>query len=173
MSYPDRATYIEAFGSRSVPTILKAIEAVGYRAQVGTGPARAQSPSHKTGGESPHIAIIVSGSAAFAAAIRATESGAHVTMVESGVIGGTCVDVGYIPSKILIRTTQTAHEQGSPRCKGVKPQSPIIDWSLLAEQYKGGSRNCVARSIRTFWTVTRIFSWCAGMRDLWTPSRCS
>lgn len=54
VSYPDRAAYIEALGSSSIPTILEAIETVGYRALPVTDLVRAQSPSHKTGGESAH-----------------------------------------------------------------------------------------------------------------------
>ncbi|MEK7758418.1 MAG: FAD-dependent oxidoreductase, partial [Pseudomonadota bacterium] len=62
------------------------------------------SAAPKTGqGAELHIAIIGSGSAAFAAAIRATEAGARVTIIEAGLIGGTCVHVGCVPSKIFIR----------------------------------------------------------------------
>jgi len=43
-----------------------------------------------------------SGSAAFAAAIRATELGAKVAMVERGTVGGTCVNTGCVPSKHLL-----------------------------------------------------------------------
>jgi hypothetical protein len=35
--------------------------------------------------------------------------GAEVTVIERGVIGGTCVNVGCVPSKILIRATHIAH----------------------------------------------------------------
>ena len=47
------------------------------------------------------IAIIGSGSAAFACAIKAVEAGAQVTMIEAGTLGGTCVNVGCVPSKIM------------------------------------------------------------------------
>ncbi|HCO78066.1 MAG TPA: hypothetical protein DIT50_07960, partial [Rhodocyclaceae bacterium] len=47
------------------------------------------------------IVIIGSGAAATAAALKATEQGARVTLIERGVIGGTCVNVGCVPSKIL------------------------------------------------------------------------
>lgn len=134
VSYPDRAAYIEALGPNSVPTLLEAIEAVGYSAQLDTDAARIQDSSYKTGRDQLHIAIIGSGSAGFAAALRAIESGARVTMVESGVVGGTCVNVGCIPSKILIRAALTAHEQADPRFRGLTPQQPIIDWPLLATQ---------------------------------------
>lgn len=55
-------------------------------------------------------------------------------MVESGVLGGTCVNVGCIPSKILIRAALSAHEQARPRFRGFTPQNPVIDRSLLATQ---------------------------------------
>lgn len=134
VSYADRAAYIEALGSSSIPTLLDAIAAVGYRASPATDSAQSQGPSPKTGAEGLHIAIIGSGSAAFAAALRATESGARVTMIESGVIGGTCVNTGCIPSKIMIRAALTAHEQAHLRFRGLKSQEPIIDWPLLATQ---------------------------------------
>ena len=57
-----------------------------------------------------HIAIIGSGAAAFAAALRAAEGGARVTMIEAAArIGGTCVNVGCVPSKILLRAAEIAH----------------------------------------------------------------
>ena len=55
------------------------------------------------------VAIIGSGGAAMAAALRASEGGARVTLVESGTIGGTCVNVGCVPSKIMIRAAHIAH----------------------------------------------------------------
>lgn len=48
------------------------------------------------------LVVIGSGSAAFAAAIRATESGARVALMESNVVGGTCVNVGCVPSKAML-----------------------------------------------------------------------
>ncbi|RDY69913.1 FAD-binding protein, partial [Halobacillus trueperi] len=43
--------------------------------------------------------IIGSGGAAFSAAIQASENGLRVAMVEKGKIGGTCVNIGCVPSK--------------------------------------------------------------------------
>lgn len=48
------------------------------------------------------LAVIGAGSAAFAAAIRGTSLGARVALIERGTIGGTCVNVGCIPSKHLL-----------------------------------------------------------------------
>ncbi len=51
-----------------------------------------------------HIAIVGTGSGAFAAAIKAVENSARVTIIEGAeVIGGTCVNIGCVPSKIFIR----------------------------------------------------------------------
>jgi mercuric reductase len=45
-----------------------------------------------------HVAIIGTGGAAVAAALKAAENGARVTLIERGTIGGTCVSVGCVPS---------------------------------------------------------------------------
>jgi mercuric reductase len=82
------------------------------------------------------IAIIGSGGAAFAAAIRAAETGAAVTMIERGTIGGTCVNVGCVPSKIMIRAAHIAHlRRHSPFDEGIGAGSPaILRERLLAQQ---------------------------------------
>lgn len=52
------------------------------------------------------FAIVGSGSAAFAAAIRARSYGASVLMVESATLGGTCVNVGCVPSKFVLHAAE-------------------------------------------------------------------
>ena len=56
-----------------------------------------------------HIAVIGSGGAAMAAALKAAERGARITLIERGTIGGTCVNTGCVPSKIMIRAAHIAH----------------------------------------------------------------
>src|SRR5437667_5967463 len=48
------------------------------------------------------IAIIGSGTGGYVAAIRAAQLGAQVTLVESAVVGGLCLNWGCIPSKSLL-----------------------------------------------------------------------
>lgn len=82
-----------------------------------------------------HIAIIGSGGAAMAAAIKAVERGARVTLIEHGVIGGTCVNVGCVPSKIFIRAAHIAHlRHGSPFDGGISPSEPHINRPALLTQ---------------------------------------
>jgi len=82
-----------------------------------------------------HVAIIGSGSAAFAAAIRAVEEGAVVTMIEGGeVIGGTCVNIGCVPSKIMIRAAHIVHLQSSHAFIGITKKRPLVDRAELVRQ---------------------------------------
>lgn len=53
------------------------------------------------------LLILGGGSAAFSAAIRASELGKTAAMIERGTIGGTCVNVGCVPSKQLLATGET------------------------------------------------------------------
>jgi mercuric reductase len=88
--------------------------------------------------KSLHIAVIGSGGAAMAAALKAAERGARITLIERGTIGGTCVNTGCVPSKILIRTAHIAHlRRESPFDGGLSAQAPKVDRSaLLAQQQR-------------------------------------
>src|SRR3546814_12607003 len=78
-------------------------------------------------GDKLHIAVIGSGGAAMAAALKAVEQGARVTLVERGIIGGTCVNVGCVPSKIMIRAAHIAHlRRESPFDGGIAAAAPAL-----------------------------------------------
>jgi len=83
-----------------------------------------------------HIVVIGSGGAAMAAALKAVEGGARVTLIERGVIGGTCVNVGCVPSKIMIRAAHVAHlRRESPFDGGLSATPPsVLRERLLAQQ---------------------------------------
>ncbi len=83
-----------------------------------------------------HIAVIGSGGSAMAAALKSAERGARVTLIERGTIGGTCVNVGCVPSKIMIRAAHVAHlRRTSPFDEGIAAVEPYIDRPrLLAQQ---------------------------------------
>jgi len=84
------------------------------------------------------IAVIGSGGAAMAAALKAAENGAEVTLIERGVIGGTCVNIGCVPSKIFIRAAHIAHlRRESPFDAGISAASPTIDRKRLLAQQQG------------------------------------
>jgi mercuric reductase len=82
-----------------------------------------------------HIVVIGSGGSAMAAALKATERGARVTLIECGTIGGTCVNTGCVPSKIMIRAAHIAHlRRKSPFDESITAIEPIIDRPLLLAQ---------------------------------------
>ena len=122
VSYPEHKAYIEDVGQSSLLVVMEAISGAGYGVKA---PERSDTRDQKRKAEQTlHVAIIGGGSAAFAAAIRATKEGAYVTVIESGELGGTCVNVGCVPSKILIHAAQTAYKQAHPGLAGLKGCSP-------------------------------------------------
>lgn len=93
--------------------------------------------SRIAGAERLHVAIIGTGGAAMAGAIAAAEAGARVTLIERGITGGTCVNVGCIPSKITIRAAQIARMRWkSAFDRGVSASKPRIDRSALVLQQR-------------------------------------
>lgn len=87
-------------------------------------------PAYKT-----HIAIIGSGAGAFAAAIKAVEQDARVTMIEGrDIIGGTCVNTGCVPSKIMIRAAHITYLQSRHDFTGIPLNRPKVDRAALVRQ---------------------------------------
>jgi len=81
------------------------------------------------------LAVIGAGSAGFSAAITAAEEGARVALVGHGTIGGTCVNVGCVPSKTLIRAAEAIHGgRRAGRFAGVEGEAGLADWSALKAQ---------------------------------------
>ncbi len=78
--------------------------------------------------------ILGSGSTAFAAAIKASEYGKRVLMVEERTIGGTCVNRGCVPSKNLIEAAHLWHLAGHPRFPGVHTRQERLDFHALIAQ---------------------------------------
>ncbi|HHY0177224.1 TPA: mercury(II) reductase [Legionella pneumophila] len=84
---------------------------------------------------SPDILVIGAGSAGFSAAITAAEEGAHVLMVDNGILGGTCVNVGCVPSKNMIRATETIHQANqASRFDGIEASGKLSNWYELIQQ---------------------------------------
>ncbi len=77
------------------------------------------------------LAVIGSGSAAFATAIRATSFGARVGLIERDTIGGTCVNAGCIPSKHLLAASDLYRRAGDNPFEGVRIGQNGVDLSRL------------------------------------------
>jgi len=84
--------------------------------------------------ESYDLVIIGSGSASFAGAIRAAELGKRVAMIEKGTLGGTCVNVGCVPSKTLIRAAETRYRAIHSNFKGIVSKGVDFDFSTVIRE---------------------------------------
>lgn len=81
------------------------------------------------------LAVIGAGSAGFSAAITAADEGARVALIGFGTIGGTCVNVGCVPSKAMIRAVETLHAaKGAARFHGIEASAKITDWAAVVAQ---------------------------------------
>ncbi|MBX3332114.1 MAG: mercury(II) reductase [Nitrospira sp.] len=80
------------------------------------------------------LMTIGGGSAAFSAAIKAAELGARVAIVEKGTIGGTCVNIGCVPSKTLIKAAELCYHAAYPQFEGLTACPPPSDWQRVVEQ---------------------------------------
>lgn len=93
-----------------------------------------RSPSYISRSMNHDLITIGGGSAAFAAAIKAAELGAKVAIVEKGPIGGTCVNIGCVPSKTLIKAAELCYHSAYPQFEGLTACPPPSDWQRVVEQ---------------------------------------
>lgn len=77
------------------------------------------------------LAIVGSGGAAFSAAIAASEQGRRVAMIERGTVGGTCVNIGCIPSKALLAAAEARHRASRQPFPGVHTEAGPVDFGAL------------------------------------------
>lgn len=78
------------------------------------------------------LAVIGAGSAGFAAAIAVADGGASVVLIGHGTIGGTCVNIGCVPSKTLIRAAEALRGVSViSRFDGLSGEASAPDWGRL------------------------------------------
>lgn len=103
------------------------------------------------------IVVLGAGSGGYAAALRASELGFSVALVEKDKVGGTCLHVGCIPTKALLHSAEVADLSRESARFGVKSQFEGIDiaavtayrQSIIASKYKGLQGLIKARGITT------------------------
>jgi mercuric reductase len=79
------------------------------------------------------LVVIGSGSAAFAAAIHATDAGARVALIESNVVGGTCVNVGCVPSKAMLAPAEQLYRAGHHPFAGIEKVTPGFNLGQMVD----------------------------------------
>src|SRR6266487_2742652 len=89
------------------------------------------------------LVILGSGSAAFAAAIKAADHGAKTAMIERSTVGGTCVNVGCVPSKNLLRAGELRYYDSHREFPGIRPGGTTLEFNRIIEQ-----KNQIVRGLR-------------------------
>lgn len=82
----------------------------------------------------PDLVAIGTGGAAMAAAINARQRGASVVLVERAVLGGTCVNVGCVPSKTLLAAAGARHSALTNPFRGAATSADGVDLGALVGQ---------------------------------------
>jgi glutathione reductase (NADPH) len=75
--------------------------------------------------------VIGGGSGGVASARRAASYGAKVALIEAGRLGGTCVNQGCVPKKIMWNTAQIAEALHHATHLGFEPQSQPLAWNQV------------------------------------------
>jgi mercuric reductase len=121
----------------SSDTLTEAVQSAGYSATVEEQHSLQPESAEPVNGTTSYdfdLMVIGGGSGGFAAAITATELGKRVALINVGKIGGTCVNVGCVPSKTLIRTAEAWHKAGHHPFQGVNTAQVSLDWSTVRAQ---------------------------------------
>lgn len=81
-----------------------------------------------------NLIIIGGGAGAFAAAIRANELGATTALVNAGLpLGGTCVNVGCVPSKTLLWAGEILHQTKHHNIPGIDLEVKNFDFQKVVQ----------------------------------------
>lgn len=81
------------------------------------------------------IVVVGAGPGGYVAAIRAAQLGAKVTLIERKYLGGTCLNIGCIPTKALLHTAELLQEFKGAPAVGINAEKVSLDFSK-AMDYK-------------------------------------
>ncbi|MHA1136725.1 MAG: mercury(II) reductase [Candidatus Thorarchaeota archaeon] len=113
-----------------------AVKNAGYKAKMETRILVAQklvlpvTPKR----EGYDLVVIGTGGAGVSASIKAAELGYKVAIIEKGEIGGTCVNIGCVPSKTLIRAAEAYHNAGHNPFQGMTTTAGELEWRKVVLQ---------------------------------------
>jgi len=108
------------------------------------------------------VIVIGSGPGGYVAAIRCAQLGLKTACVEGReTLGGTCLNVGCIPSKALLHASHMLHEAEHNFAKmGLNTKSPKVDWSQM-QTYKADTIEGNTKGIEFLFKKNKI-DWLKG-----------
>lgn len=136
-SFGVRRARVEVDPEVSDAAILAAIAEKGYRGRRAANETASPPAVERHGASGPasfDLVVVGSGAGAFGAAIKASELGARVAMVEQRILGGTCVNIGCVPSKTLIRAAEALHRAKRTPFAGISVSARLEDFSAVVGQ---------------------------------------
>lgn len=92
------------------------------------------------------ITIIGGGPGGYVAAIRAAQLGAHVHLVEMGALGGTCLNLGCIPTKAILHVAEIYQGLLQSQTLGIRADNPGFDWPTVLK-YKDSLVNRLVQGV--------------------------
>ena len=85
----------------------------------------------------PDVCVVGGGSAGLVVAAGVAQLGLDVVLVERGLMGGDCLNVGCVPSKALIAAAKAAQAQRSGAAFGIAPVEPTVDFGKVMDHVAG------------------------------------
>ena len=91
-----------------------------------------------------NLAIIGGGPAGYTAAEKASKSGMHVVLFEQDTLGGTCLNVGCIPTKTLLYSAKQYYNAKNATKYGVTAEGVQFDYAKIVQRKTKVVRKLVA-----------------------------
>ncbi|WP_238370978.1 dihydrolipoyl dehydrogenase [Heliomarina baculiformis] len=112
------------------------------------------------------VIIIGSGPGGYVCAIRCAQLGLKVACVEGReTLGGTCLNVGCIPSKALLHASHMLHEaEHNFAAMGLKGKSPSVDWKQMLS-YKQDTIDTNTKGIEFLFKKNKV-DWIKGWASI-------
>ncbi|MDI2589735.1 dihydrolipoyl dehydrogenase [Psychrobacillus sp. NEAU-3TGS] len=92
---------------------------------------------------SQEIIVVGGGPGGYVAAIRAAQLGGKVTLIEKSKLGGTCLNVGCIPTKVLLHSADLLAEAQHANEFGINVSVNGFDWKKVLKKKDGVSSQLV------------------------------
>jgi len=80
------------------------------------------------------LTVIGGGPGGYVAAIRAAQLGCNVRLIEGEKVGGTCLNRGCIPTKVLLHATELKSNFDRARDYGFSTKEASLDWKVLMDR---------------------------------------